>query len=166
MNKKGIAYAKVLAVLLAVFVGGYYLMKIKSGGELAANFVSLEYKWGEGDSLQNSYHSKTGDYRFLDKYNKPQQQKFTFRTNNVIFMNSMINKQDLFDLPDTILNKNKAIDTNVLRYEFTFTYDNMKRHIVFYSNYDENPVIRDKAVALQQVVQQTIDEAQERYVAP
>ncbi|RZL42265.1 MAG: hypothetical protein EOO93_29025 [Pedobacter sp.] len=156
----------IIAVLFLLIVGGFYIMKVRSGGRKAAAFVSLSYKWGVGDTLQNSYDSKTGEYQFLDQNDKLIREKFLLRTNNVIFMHSKINEQDLLNIPDTVANALANIkDPKVLRYEFKFVYDDTTKNIIYFTNYDKDPIIAAKANALQMVVQQVITEAEERFVS-
>lgn len=165
MNAKQKMILKLASVAFIVIVGGYYIMKVRSGGKRAAAFVSLTYKWGVGDTLQNSYNSKTGEYQFLDQRDQLIKENFKLRTNNVIFMHSKINEQDLLNIPDTVANVGFDLkDTKVLRYEFSFVYDDTTKNIVYFTNYDKDPIIADKASALQKVVQQIITEAEERFV--
>ena len=166
MNAKQKMILKLVSVAFIVIVGGYYIMKVRSGGKRAAAFVSLTYKWGVGDTLQNSYNSKTGEYQFLDQRDQLIKENFKLRTNNVIFMHSKINEQDLLNIPDTVANVGFDLkDTKVLRYEFSFVYDDTTKNIVYFTNYDKDPIIADKASALQKVVQQVITEAEERFVS-
>lgn len=155
---------KIISVLFIAIVGGYYIMKLRSGGKRAVSFVSLTYKWGVGDSLQNSYDSKSGNYQFLDQKDQLIKENFLLRTNNVIYLHSKINEQDLLNVPDTIANVNADLkDSTVLRYEFKFVYDDMTKHIIYMTNYDKDPLVKAKASAMQKYVQQMILEAEERF---
>ncbi len=164
MNAKQKMIVKLAAVVFIVVVGGYYIIKLRSGGERAASFVSLTYKWGMGDTLQNSYNSKTGAYLFLDQRDQLIKENFKLRTNNVIFLHSKINQQDLLNIPDTIANVGANLkDPKVLRYEFNFVYDDTTKKVIYLTNYDKDPVIANKVKTLQQTIQQVITEAEERF---
>jgi len=166
MSAKQKMVMKLALVVFIVVVGGYYITKLRSGGKKAISFVSLTYKWGVGDTLQNSYNSKTGEYQFLDQQDKLIKENFKLRTNNVIFLHSKINEQDLLNVPDTIANPSANLkDDKVLRYEFKFVYDDTVKNIIYLTNYDKDPLIANKASALQKTVQQIITEAEERYVS-
>lgn len=156
---------KIISVIFIIIVGGYYIMKLRSGGKKAVAFVSLTYKWGTGDTLLNSYNSRTGDYKFLNQRDQLIKENFKLRTNSIIYLHSKINEHNLLTIPDTIANKNANFrDSTVLRHEITLVYDDETRHIVFLSNYDGDPMILNKAMALQKYVQQIILEAEERFV--
>lgn len=164
MTSKQILYLKLAAVAFIVVVGGYYVSKLRSGGKRAAAFVSLNYQWGMGDTLQNSYNSKTGEYIFLDQSDREIRESFKLRTNNVIFLHSKINQEDLLNVPDTIANAGANLkDPKVLRYEFEFVYDDTVKNIIYLTNYDKDPLIAAKASTLQKTVQQVISEAEERF---
>lgn len=164
MNAKQKFILKIALVLIIVVVGGYYIMKLRSGGKRAVAFVSLNYKWGVGDTLQNSYDSKTGNYQFLDQSDRLIKENFKLRTNNVIYLHSKIDEQDLLHIPDTVANVGANLkDPKVLRYEFQFVYDDTTKNIIYLTNYDKDPVIGTKASALQKLVQQTINEAEGRF---
>jgi hypothetical protein len=158
---------KIAAVLFIVIVGGYYILKLRSGGRRAASFVSLSYKWGVGDTLQNYYDSKTGQYQFVDQRERLIKENFKLRTNNIIYLHSKINENDLLNVPDTIANPGANLkDSTVLRYEFKFVYDDTTRNIIYLTNYDKNPTIVGRATGLQKIVQQVIAEAEERFTKP
>lgn len=164
MNAKQKMIAKLSAVAFIVVVGGYYVMKLRSGGERAASFVSLTYQWGMGDTLQNSYNSKTGEYLFLGQRDQLIKENFKLRTNNIIFLHSKINQEDLLNIPDTIANVGANLkDPKVLRYEFSFEYADTAKKVIYLTNYDKDPVIANKAKNLQQAIQQVITEAEERF---
>lgn len=166
MKPKVTRILNIVAVLFIVLAGGYFVMKMRSGGKRAVSFVSLTYRWGVGDTLQNSYDSTTGEYHFLDQGNQLIKEKFKIRTNNVIFLHSKINEQDLLNIPDTVANPNANLkDPKVLRYEFKFVYDDTTKNVIFLTNYDEDPLVRSKASGLQKVVQQVITEAEERFAS-
>lgn len=156
----------IVAVLFIIIVGGFYVMKMRSGGKKAASFVSLTYKWGVGDTLQNSYDSKTGNYQFIDQREQLIKENFKLRTNNIIFLHSKINEQDLLNIPDMVANPQANLkDPKVLRYEFKFVYDDTTKNIIYLTNYDKDLLISEKAKSLQKVVQQIITEAEERFVS-
>lgn len=156
---------KIISVVFIVIVGGYYIMKLRSGGKKAVAFVSLTYKWGTGDTLQNSYNSKTGDYQFLNQRDQLIKENFKLRTNSIIYLHSKINEQDLLNVPDTIANKDANFnDSTVLRHEITLVYDDETRYIIYLTDYDGDPAVSNKASALQKYVQQIIIEAEERFV--
>lgn len=162
--KKNWSLISIIAVILIAGIGGYYLIKLKQGPYRSSDFVSIEYKWGIGDTLVNSYNSATGLYQYLNNKDSLVTNKFKLRTNNKIFLHSKANELDLWTLPDVIANPGADLKSSkVLRYEMVFHYTNKTKKIVFMSDYNEDPKIAQAATELQKLVENTIAEAEDRY---
>jgi len=165
--KKNISLIATIAVILIAGLGGYYLINLKQGPYPASTFISVNYKWGVGDTLANSYNSAIGDYQYLDNKDRLVKKKVKLHANNIIFIHSKANELDIWGLPELIANKNEdLINKNVLRYEIVFTYEKKTKKIIFMTNYDENIAIADRADQLQKMIKQTIDEVEDRYAKP
>jgi hypothetical protein len=165
--KKNISLIATIAVILIAGVGGYYLINLKQGPYSASSFISVNYKWGVGDTLQNSYNSATGDYQYLDNRDQIIKKKVKLHANNIIFIHSKANEQDIWTLPDVIANKNEDLTSKkVLRYEMVFNYEKKTKKIVFMTNYDEDIAVANRADLLQKIIKQTIDEVEDRYSKP
>jgi hypothetical protein len=55
-----------VVVPLLIYSVVYYAPIIRNAPFKAKEFVSITYKWGVGDNLENSYNSVTGEYKYLD----------------------------------------------------------------------------------------------------
>ncbi len=153
-----------ISVVAIVVMAIYFFLQIKKNANTSASFISLDYSWGVGDSLQNHYNSATGAYSYLDQRDRPINKTFKLRTYNIIYLNSKINQDDLFNIPDTLINKGDTVHNNkILRYEMDFKYEKQHKKVVFMSNYKENPTYLERAIKLQKLVEQTVNEAEQRY---
>ena len=162
--KKSISLIATFAIIVIIAIGGYYFVNLRKGPYSSSDFVSIDYKWGLGDTLQNSYNSASGNYQYLDNRDSLIKKKVKLRANNVIFIHSKANELDLWKLPDVIANPNADLkNKKVLRYEIVFTYEQKTKKIVFMTDYDEDLKIAQDAQQLQKIVAQTITEAEERY---
>lgn len=162
--QKNWSLISILAVIAIAGIGGYYVIRLKQGSYRSADFVSVQYSWGLGDTLVNSYNSATGHYQYLSNKDSLVTNKFKLRSNNMIYLHSKANELDLWTLPDVIANRGADLKSKrVLRYEMVFNYVNKTKKIVFMSDYDENPQIAQTASALQKLVESTIAEAEDRY---
>lgn len=152
-----------ISVLAIVVMAIYFFLQIKKNANTSASFISLDYNWGIGDSLQNHYSSVSGTYRYLDQRDRVINKVFKLRSYNIIYLNSKINQEDLFNIPDTLINKGDSVHNDkVLRYEMDFKYEKQHKKIVFMSNYHENPVYLERAIKLQKLVEQMVNEAEQR----
>ncbi len=162
--KKNWSLISIVAVILIAGIGGYYMIKLKQGPYRSTDFISVQYSWGLGDTLVNSYNSATGHYQYLNNKDSLVTNKFKLRTNNMIYLHSKANELNLWSLPDVIANDGADLKSSkILRYEMTFRYVNKTKKIILMSNYDENPQIAQTAFELQKLVENTITEAEDRY---
>ncbi|MDQ7948875.1 MAG: hypothetical protein REI78_00765 [Pedobacter sp.] len=150
-----------IAIILIVGFGGYYLLQLKQAPYPVASFVSISYKWGVGDTLANAYDSQTGIYRYLDRNDSLRIGNVKLNTNSLIYLHNKANEAGLWELPDVVDLKGEGNVDSVLRYEMVFTYEQKTKKISFYAN-SLDAQLQDKISKLQQIVAQTIQEAEER----
>lgn len=162
--KKNLMLISTIVVIAIAAIGGYYLLNIKQGPYSAAQFVSVQYSWGVGDTLANHYNSATGDYQYLDAKDSLIHTNVKLHSNQIIYIHSKANELDFWNLPAVIANTGSPLKSDkILRYEMVFTYEGKTKKIVYLSNYDEDIAIADKALQLQRILAETINEAEERY---
>lgn len=165
--KKNISFIATVVVIIIISIAGYFVINKQKGPFSASELVSIEYKWGLGDSLVNVYNSATGNYQYLDNKDSLITKKLKLRANNIIFIHSKANELDLWTLPNVIANKNANLKTDqTLRYEIIFNYETKVKKIVFLTNYDEDMGVLDRVSQLQKTIKSTIDEVEDRYTNP
>ena len=162
--KQRLLLISTVVVLAIAVIGGYYLLSVKQGPYPASKFISITYKWGVGDTLVNSYNSATGEYQYLNNKDSLVKTNVKLHANNIIFLHSKANELDFWKLPELIANKNADLNNKgVLRYEMVFNYEGKSKKISYYTNYTDYMAIATAAQALRKLVEQTINEAEERY---
>ncbi|TKC01499.1 hypothetical protein [Pedobacter cryotolerans] len=165
--KKNISFIATVVVIIIISIAGYFVINKQKGPFSASELVSIEYKWGLGDSLVNAYNSASGNYQYLDNRDSLITKKLKLRANNIIFIHSKANELDLWTLPNVIANKNANLKTDqTLRYEIIFNYETKVKKIVFLTNYDEDMWVLDRVSQLQKTIKSTIDEVEDRYTNP
>lgn len=140
----------------------YYTPMIKNAPFKSSEFVSLDFKWGDGAALANHYNSATGQYQYLNKQDSLIKKSFKLRAKDISYMHNKANEYGLWNFPEVI----GTADGKSLRYEFTFTYKRKVKHVVYYANFDGNPKLRSAVSSVKGVVEQTIQDAEKRYLAP
>lgn len=161
--KKNLTLVAVVSVILIAGVSGYYLIQLKKGRYNAADLISVSYQWGVGDTLANRYNSATGQYQYLDNRDSLIKTKLKLNANNVIFLHSRANEIGLWNMPDVIASPNANLKSDkVLRYEITFVYAQRSKKIIYLTDYQEDAVVLDAAVKLQELLEQTIKDAEQR----
>ena len=165
--QKNFKLIALVAVILIVGIGGYYLFNLKKGPYQAADFISISYQWGVGDTLVNSYHSATGAYQYLDNKDSLVKKALRLNANHMIFLHSRASEIDIWGLPSVIANQNADLKSDrVLRYELTFNYEQKTKKIVFMTDYNKDPKIANAAAELQELVAQILAEAESRSAHP
>lgn len=144
----------------------YYAPIIKNAPFKSSEFVSLQFKWGVGKELVNSYDSATGDYQYLDKRDSLIKTHVKLRTNDIIYLHNKANELGLWNFPDVIANRGEDLaSAKVLRYEIQFNYKRKSKKVILMSDFNEIPKLRDVATQMKSLVAQSINDAEERYNA-
>jgi hypothetical protein len=152
-----------IAVILIAGVGGYYLIKLKRGPYPAATFVSFQYKWGDGDTLANSYDSNTGNYQYLDHRDSLIHKKVKLNANNIIFLHSRVNEAGLWELPNIIGSAKDNKGNSAFRYEMIFNYEQQHKKIIYYPSANADVGLANSASKLIAAIEQTIKDAEDRH---
>ena len=142
----------------------YYTPMLKNAPFKSAEFISLNYKWGVGKTLDNSYNSATGEYQYLNAKDSLIKTNVKLRKDDIIYLHNKATQIGFWNFPELIANK--TVDTTnarVLRYELEFKYKRVSKKVIYLSDYQEIPKLRDLAVQMKTLVEQTINSAEQRY---
>jgi len=127
-------------------------------------FVSLQFKWGAGNDLVNTYDSATGDYQYLNAKDSLIKKNVKLRENDIIYLHNKANELGLWNFPDLIANEGTDLNkSKVLRYVIQFNYKRKSKKVIFLTDYNDIPKLRDVATQMKTLVEQTITDAEERY---
>jgi ribonuclease BN (tRNA processing enzyme) len=166
MTTKGkkIFLALTIVVPFLIYCVIYYTPMIRNAPFKSSEFVSLQFKWGTGKTLVNSYDSKTGDYQYLDGRDSLIKTNVKLRTNDIIYLHSKANELGLWNFPAVIANQGTELTSDkVLRYEMQFNYQRKSKKVIFLTDYNEIPKLKDVASQMQKLISQSINDAEERY---
>jgi ribonuclease BN (tRNA processing enzyme) len=137
---------------------------IKNAPFKSTEFVSLQYKWGVGKVLENSYDSSTGEYQYLNANDSLVKTNVKLRKNDIIFLHSKANELGLWNFPDVIANRGSDLNSDkVLRYELQFNYKRKSKKVIIMSDYQEIPKLMSVATQMRTLVADAVNDAEERY---
>ncbi len=159
--KKNLSLIATAAVIVITAVVGYYMISLKKAPYDVSSFESFTYKWGVGGVLENSYASINGDYQYLNNRDSLIKTQVKLRVNDIIFIHNKINELGFWNLPNSI--GKPGLNSGALVYELQFKYKEKSKKITIYSDFDENPQLLDSAMQIRNVLQQAIDQAEDRY---
>lgn len=142
----------------------YYQPILKNAPFRSDEFVSFQFKWGIGNDLPNSYNSATGEYQYLNTKDSLVRTNVKLRQNDIIYLHNKANELGFWNFPEVIanagtdLNKDKA-----LRYVFVFNYKRKTKKVIYLTDYNDIPKLSTVAGQMKTLVEQTINDAEERY---
>ena len=145
----------------------YYRPIIQNAPFKSSEFVSLQFKWGAGNNLENSYDSATGLYEYKNAKDSLIRKSFKLRENDIIYLHNKANELGLWNFPEVIANEGTDLNkSKVLRYVLQFNYKRKSKKVIFLTDYNDIPKLRDVAVQMKTLVERTITDAEERYAKP
>ena len=158
---KKIFLALTIVVPFIIYCYFYYKPILQNAPFRKDDFVSMQFKWGTRDTLENQYDSSTGHYQYVNSQDSVIHKKMFLKSDDVLYMHSKANEIGLWNFPDTIGRKS-AKSMSIPRYDITFNYKKKSKHVVVYGDFDGNPKLLDAAVQMRKVIQETLDQAEKR----
>lgn len=163
-NAKRIFLLLTIVVPFLAYCIIYYTPIIRNAPFRSNEFVSFTYKWGMGNDLVNSYNSATGEYQYLDKRDSLIKTNVKLRQNDIIYLHNKANELGYWNFPDVISNAGTDLNkSKVLRYVFEFKYKRKSKKVIFLTDFNDIPKLADVAGQMRTLVENTINDAQERY---
>ena len=166
MSSKGkkIFLALTIVVPFLIYCVIYYTPMLRNAPFKSKEFVSMQFKWGVGKNLENSYDSATGDYQYLDSRDSLVKTKFKLRSDDILYLHKKANELGLWNFPEVIANTDADLQSDkVLRYEMVFNYQKKSKKVIYLTDYNEIPKLRDVAAQMQKLITKSINDAEERY---
>ncbi|MDN3588700.1 hypothetical protein QWY86_18610 [Pedobacter aquatilis] len=158
---KKIFLALTIIVPMIIYCYIYYKPIIKNAPFRKNDFVSLDYKWGINDTLENEYNSADSSYRYLNSRDSVIVKKVGLKSDDILFIHSKANELGLWNFPDTI-GVQSAKSKLVPRYDMFFKYKEKDKHVVIYGDFDGNPKLLDAAMQMRKIIEETINQAEKR----
>jgi len=158
---KKIFLALTIIVPMIIYCYIYYKPIIQNAPFRKNDFVSMNYKWGIKDTLENQYDSKTGAYQYINNQDSTIKKTVFLKSDDILYMHAKANEIGLWNFPDTI-GKKSAKSMSVPRYDMFFKYKEKSKHVIIYGDFDGNPKLLDAAVQMRKVIEETINQAEKR----
>jgi hypothetical protein len=161
---KKIFLALTIVLPFLIYCVIYYTPMLRNAKYRSNEFVSFQFKWGVGPVLENTYDSATGNYQYVDTRDSLVKTNVKLRHNDIIYLHNKANELGLWNFPEVIANDAANLKSDkVLRYEIQFNYKRKSKKVIFMTDYNEVPKLRDVAGQMQKLITQSINDAEERY---
>lgn len=160
---KKIFLASTIIIPFLIYAIVYYAPIIRNAPFKAKEFVSLEYKWGIGNNLENSYNSATGEYKYYNRNDSLIVTKLMLNERDKKFLDSNADEQGFWNLPDIVANTEADVqNSKALRYFMKFNYETKSKEVTYLSDFNGNPRMRGAAAQMQKVIEQKLVDLEER----
>ncbi|WP_316798215.1 hypothetical protein [Pedobacter frigidisoli] len=158
---KKIFLAITIIVPMIIYCYIYYKPIIQNAPFRKDDFVSMQFRYGLKDTLENTYNSATGEYQYVTNKDSVIRKKVFLKADDILYMHRKANEIGLWNFPDTVGKKSEK-SKMVPRYDITFNYKKKSKHVVIYGDFEGNPKLLDAAVEMRKVVQETLTLAERR----
>lgn len=160
---KKIFLASTIIIPFLIYCIVYYAPIIRNAPFKAKEFVSLEYKWGAGNNLENSYNSATGEYKYYNNNDSLITTKIELSEKDKKFLDSNADEQGFWNLPDVVANSEEDLkNSKALRYFMKFNYQKKSKEVTYLSDFNGNPKMRGAAAQIQKVIEQRLIDIEEK----
>ncbi|WP_374164117.1 hypothetical protein [Arcticibacter sp. MXS-1] len=164
MSDKGkkIFLALSIVVPFLIYCVYYYGMMVKNAPYKFAEFESLTFKYGEGDSLVNQYDSKTRSYQYLNDRDSLIKKQVKLTKDDLLFLHRKAVEYGFWDFPSDLTVAEGAGGARGPRYYLEYKYKRKSKKVTFDVNYNGNPKLKDAVRGLIETVDKTINTAEDR----
>ena len=160
---KKIFLASTIIIPFLIYCIVYYAPIIRNAPFKAKEFVSLEYKWGAGNNLENSYNSATGEYKYYNNNDSLIITKIELNDRDKKFLDSNADEQGFWNLPDIVANTEGDLqNSKAPRYFMKFNYQKKSKEVTYLSDFNGNPKMRGAAAQMQKVIEQRLIDLEEK----
>lgn len=160
-KKLFIFFSVVVPFLIYAIV--YYKPIISNAPFKAKEFVSLEYKWGAGNNLENSYNSATGEYKYLDKNDSLIIRHIELSQRDQKFLDSNADEQGFWNLPNVVANSEEDLNNpKLLRYFIKFNYEKKSKEVTYFPNFNGNQKMKNATAQMQKIIEQYLNDADQK----
>jgi len=159
---KKIFLAATVIVPFLLYCMYYYGMIIKNAPYKFAEFQSMVFKYGKGDSLVNQYNSKTGDYQYMTKSGHLVKKNIHLNKDELLYLHRKASDLGFWDFPANEQQLDTSIKIASPRYYMEFNYEHKSKKVMYDDAFDGDPSLKDANQRLIKEIQKVLDEAEIR----
>jgi len=159
MSSRGKKIFLILSVVVPFLIYSiiYYAPIIRNAAFQEKYFVSLEYKWGTGKQLENSYNSATGEFKYLDKNDSLITRNIKLSASDVKYLDSIADVQGFWNLPSIVANSEEDLNNpRQLRYIIKFNYQKKSKEVTYLPSFNGNEKMKGAASTMQKEIELTL----------
>jgi len=134
-----------IAVPFLMYCVYYYGRMIRNAPYKFTEFKSFVFKYGDGDSLVNTYNSLTGEYQYLNKRDSLIKTNLLLTKDELLYLHRKAAELGFWDFPPNELNNDtvKFKGARPPRYYIEFNYLRKSKKVLFDANFDGDVRLKD-----------------------
>ncbi len=140
----------------------YYGIMVKNAPYRFSDFESITFKYGLGDSLINSFNSKTGEYQFVNSRDSLVKENLKLRKDDLLYLHRKAAELGFWNFPDKISGEgSEGHSTNSPHYYLEYKYKGKTKQVLYDVQNNENPKLNDAAKSLITEISNIINDARD-----
>ncbi|WP_199117429.1 hypothetical protein [Pedobacter sp. ASV28] len=159
MSSRGKKIFLALSVIVPFLIYSiiYYAPLIRNAPFQEKYFVSLEYKWGKGENLENTYNSATGEFKYLNKYDSLVVKNIKLDQRDIKYLDSIADVQGFWNLPNVVANSEEDLkNPKNVRYFIKFNYQKKSKEVTYLPNFKGNERMKGAISKMQKEIELTL----------
>jgi hypothetical protein len=157
---KKIFLAATVVVPFLVYCLYYYGMMVKNAPYKFADFQSIVFKYGKGDSLVNMYNSKTGEYQYMTKSGELIKKHLRVSKDELLYLHRKASDLGFWNFPVNEMPADTVAKNAAPRYMIQFNYAKKSKTVMYNDAFDGDPSLKDANQRLIKEIQKVLDEAE------
>jgi hypothetical protein len=138
----------------------YYGMMIKNAPYKFSEFQSIHFEYGFGDTLNNIYDSKTGEYQYVNRRDSLIKTHVRLSNDDLLYLHRKAADLGFWDFPANELNPD--VKGRVPRFVIQFNYQRKSKKIMYDASYNGAEKLRDANERLIKEIQKVLNDAETR----
>ncbi|TEW66148.1 hypothetical protein E2R65_13255 [Mucilaginibacter phyllosphaerae] len=133
---------------------------VKNAPYKFSEFQSIHFEYGFGDTLNNIYDSKTGEYQFVNRRDSLVKIKLRLSNDDLLYLHRKAADLGFWDFPANELNTEAK--GRVPRYLIQFNYLRKSKKVMYDASYNGEEKLKDANERLIKEIQKVLNEAEAR----
>lgn len=141
----------------------YYGHMVKNAPFRFSDFQSLEFSYGSIGHMDNRLNSATGEFQYLNSHDSVIQGKLRLRKDDLLYVHRKAMEYGFWNFPDDMTSIGTDIDSaKSVRFFLKLNYEEKSKEVLFDSQYDGDPRLKDAAVAMIQEMRRVLSDAEDK----
>ncbi|TWI98190.1 hypothetical protein JN11_03269 [Mucilaginibacter frigoritolerans] len=142
----------------------YYGRMLKNAPYKFTEFKSFVFKYGDGDSLVNTYNSLTGEYQYLNKKDSLVKTNLLLTKDDLLYLHRKAADLGFWDFPSKELNSDTTgfHGRKAPHYYIEFNYERKSKKVLFDASFNGDDRLKDANVNLIKEIMHVLADAEDR----